>query len=516
MVQTDVIAREARAGVRQWVALMVLTLVIVLLAVDATVLALAIPALTEALSPSATQVLWIGDAYSFAIAGLLVTMGNLADRIGRKRLLLIGAVAFGLASIVAAFAPTAAMLIAARALLGVAGATIMPSTLAIIRDMFRDAQQRTLAIAVWSVGFTVGAAAGPLVGGALLEHFWWGSVFLINVPVIVASVALGIFLLPESRSARPGPIDIASSLLSVVAIVPVVYAIKQVAKGQLGLDAALAVVVGVAAAWVFVRRQRALEVPLVDIALFRVPAFSGAIAANLVSIFAFSGLIFFFSQYLQLVRDFSPFQAGLGELPLSIGSVLVVAFIALIVARFGQGRAVGAGLVAVAVGLAGLAAAEALPGYAWIAVALAVIGVGIGVSTAVATDAVVAAVPRDRAGAASSISEMAYELGVALGIAVLGSVHTAMYRGALELPQGTPAPLRSAAGESLPQLSSAAHAAGGSEAVLEAGREAFTIAMQQASIVAAVLVAIAAVIAWRVIPSARAARYSGRDGGSPR
>ncbi|WP_204352730.1 MFS transporter [Microbacterium suaedae] len=503
MVKTDTIRREVRAGARQWVALMVLTLVIVLLAVDATVLALAIPALTEALNPTATEVLWIGDAYSFAIAGLLVTMGNISDRIGRKRLLLIGAVAFGLASIVAAFAPTAAALIAARALLGVAGATIMPSTLAIIRDMFRIPQQRTLAIAVWSVGFTVGAAAGPLVGGALLEHFWWGSVFLINVPVIVVVVALGVFLLPESRSAAPGPIDLVSSLLSIVAIVPVVFAIKHAAKGQIGLAEVIALVVGVAAGWAFVRRQRTLAVPLVDVALFRVPAFSGAIVANLVSVFAFSGLIFFFSQYLQLVRGFSPFEAGLGELPLSIGSVVIVAFIAMIVARFGQGRAIGAGLVVVAVGLAGLAVAEAMPGYAWIAAALALVGVGIGVATAVATDAVVAAVPRDRAGAASSISEMGYELGVALGIAVLGSLHSAMYRAALELPAGTSASLRRAADESLPQLASAAHDVGGSEAALAAGREAFTIAMQQASVVAAVLVAIAAVIAWRVIPSVR-------------
>ncbi|NHI16072.1 MFS transporter [Microbacterium excoecariae] len=489
--------RERRAGTREWTALGVLTLAVTVLAIDATVLALAIPALTRALAPSATEVLWIGDSYSFAIAGLLVTMGNLADRVGRRRLLLVGSVAFGGASIVAAFAPTAGALIAARALLGAAGATIMPSTLAIIRDLFRDSSQRTFAIAIWSVGFTVGSAAGPLVGGALLEHFWWGAVFLINVPVMVVVLVLGAVLLPESRGSGRAPIDVASAVLSVLAIVPVVFAIKQIARGDVGAGAVAGLALGVAAGWVFVARQGRLATPLVDMTLFRIPAFSGAVAANLVSVFAFSGLIFFFSQYLQLVRGYSPFTAGLGELPLSVGAVVIVAFIAGIVRRFGRGRALGAGLGAAAVGLAGLALAEAQPGYVGLALALGVIGIGVGLATAVSTDAVVTSVPRERAGAASSISEMAYELGVALGIAVLGSVHGAIYRSSLSLPEGATAAVREAAGESLPQLT----ASGAGEAFLAAGREAFTAAMQQTSLVAAVLVAVAAVVSWRVVPS---------------
>lgn len=501
-VMTDTLTLP-RAGTRQWTALGVLTLAVALLGVDATVLSLAIPALTAALDPTATEVLWIGDIYSFAIAGLLVTMGNVADRVGRKRLLLIGSAAFGLASVVGAFATSPALLIAARAALGLAGATLMPSTLAIIRDMFREERQRTLAIAVWSVGFTLGSAAGPLVGGALLEHFWWGSVFLLNVPVVAVIIGAGLFLLPESRNPRPGPIDLVSSALSIAAIVPFVYGIKHVAKGDLGVATWAGFAVGIVAGWAFVRRQRRLSEPLVDVALFRNGAFSGAIAANMISIFAGAGLLFFFSQYLQLVRGFGPLQAGLGELPMAIGAVAIIAFVSVLVTRLGRGGTLALGLLAMAVGLAALIFAEAQPSYAWMAAFLVVIGLGMGLASAVATDAIVSAVPRERAGAASSVSEMGSELGIALGIAVLGSLHTAIYRGVLALPGGTSPELVAAAQESLPRLASAAGGVAGSGEALEAAREAFTVAMQTASGIAAVLVAVAALVAWRFVPRAR-------------
>ena len=486
------------AGHREWAALMVLVLAVTLLAVDGTVLFLAIPSLTADLAPTATQILWIGDIYSFVLAGLLVTIGNLADRIGRKRLLLIGAIAFGVASLLAAFAPSAGMLIAARALLGLAGATIMPSTLSIIRNLFHDPAQRTRAIALWSAGAMAGGAVGPLVGGALLEMFWWGSVFLINVPVIVAVVGLGAWLLPESRSPIAGRIDLLSALLSVLAVVPVVFAIKQVLGGGAGAPALLAALVGAAAAVVFVRRQRRLATPLIDVELFRIPAFSGAIAANGLSIFAFLGMLYFFSQYLQLVRGFSPFVAGLAEMPATLASLVVVVVVGVALARFGRGRAIALGLAVGALGLAGLGVAEGLPGYLGIGIALAVIGLGTGLSMTLSTDAVVSAVPPERAGAASSISETAYELGVALGIGVLGSLHTAIYRGDLTIPSGTPAVQAEVMEDSLAHTSSIMEEGA---PLLDLAQDAFTHATQATAYVAAGLLALAAFLAWRLIPS---------------
>ena len=320
-------------GLRAWAALAVLTLAVTLLAIDSTVLALAIPSLSADLSPTASQLLWIGDIYSFTLAGLLVTMGNVADRIGRRRLLLIGTFGFGTASIMAAFAPSAGALIAARALLGVGGATIMPSTLSLIRNIFPDARHRTTAIAIWSAGSSGGTALGPLVGGVLLERFWWGSVFLINVPVMAAVIVTGLWLLPESKNDQGAPVDLASAVLSVLAIVPITYAVKSFAHDGLTVVAIAALVGGLAAGWLFIRRQRTLATPLIDVELFRRPAFTWAIAATVLAIFALAGLLYFFSQYLQLVRGYSTLRAGLTEVPASLASIVVVAVVAAVVRR---------------------------------------------------------------------------------------------------------------------------------------------------------------------------------------
>jgi DHA2 family multidrug resistance protein-like MFS transporter len=467
-----------RAGAREWASLAVLVLAVTLLAVDATVLSLAIPSLSESLAPSANQILWIGDIYSFAIAGLLITMGNVADRVGRKKLLLTGSIAFGISSAIAAFAPTAEVLIAARALLGISGATLMPSTLSIIRHMFRVPAQRTRAIAIWSAGAAGGAALGPLVGGVLLEHFWWGSVFLINIPVIVVLVVAGLLLLPESRNPNAQSIDWFSSALSIAAIVPLIYAVKSAFSGDFGVVMHAAAALGIVAGWWFVRRQRRLTTPLFDLELFALPAFRGAVISNGMAIFALSGLLFF-SQYLQLVRGLSPLQAGLTELPATLASMVVVLLIGAVVGRLGMGGTIGIGLIVAGIGLAGLALAESLPGYVAIIATLLVVGFGIGLAITVSTDAVVGSVPRARAGAASGISETAYELGTALGIAILGSIMTALYRvflpGLESLPEAAPA-------------------------VAEGLRLAFTHGMQVTALIAAGILVVTGIFAWRTIP----------------
>ncbi|GAA0225000.1 MFS transporter [Cryptosporangium japonicum] len=478
------------AGRREWAALAVVTLAVVVLAIDATVLSLAVPALTADLSPSATALLWIGDAYSFALAGLLVTMGTLADRIGRKRLLLIGATGFALASLLAAFAPAAGWLIAGRALLGVAGATLMPSTLSIIRTLFADARQRTTAIAVWSAAAGGGAALGPVVGGVLLDHFWWGSVFLINVPVMVLLIGFGAVLLPESRDPSPGPFDLLGALMSLVAIVGIVYAVKHTVSDGFSVVSLVAAGVGLAVGYAFVRRQQRSASPLIDVRLFARPAFAGAVTASLLAVFAFSGLLFFFSQYLQLVRGYSPSAAGVRELPATVASIAVVAVAGWLVVRFGRGRVIGGGLLLAGAGFGLLAPAEGASHYGWLGLALVLVGLGVGLAFTLTTDAVLSAVPADRAGSASAVAETAYELGVALGIAVLGSVQTVLYRDAL------PADAGAAARDSLAAAAAAAEPLAGA-------REAFVAAMQTTSVIAAVLLVVAAAIAWRVIPSER-------------
>lgn len=497
-----------RATRRQWAALGVLVLVVVLLTVDSTVLYLAVPSMTVDLEPTASQLLWIGDIYSFALAGLLITMGNLADRIGRKKLLLIGSAAFGLASVLAAFAPSAELLIAARALLGIAGATLMPSTLSLVRAMFVDPRQRTRAIAIWSMGATAGAAIGPLVGGVLLEHFWWGSVFLINVPIMVIVLIAGPILIAESKGDANAPIDIFSAVLSILAIIPLVFAIKHwVGTGFDGVVVATALI-GILAGWVFVRRQFRLAHPLLDLALFRMPAFAGSVMANGLAIFAFMGLLFFFSQYLQLVREYGPLLAGIAELPSTIASMVVVLFIGVLVAWLGRGRSIGLGLLFGAIGLAGIGLTLTLPSYWGIGIFLAIVGLGVGVAMTLSTDAVVSSVPEARAGAAASIAETAYELGAALGIAVLGSVQLAIYRSHLDLPANTDPETVHAVEESLAVAMSTLE----DGTVVEHAQHAFTVAVQTTSYIAAGLLAVAAVIAWRVIPSPRGAEPVRHDG----
>ncbi|MFD0145126.1 MULTISPECIES: MFS transporter [unclassified Streptomyces] len=432
----------------RWLALSVLVLAVLLVAVDATVLGLATPSLSEDLKPSGTQLLWIGDIYSFVIAGLLVSMGSLGDRIGRKKLLLIGATAFGAVSVLNAYATSPEMMIVARALLGVAGATLMPSTLALIRNIFHDPKERSLAIGIWGATASAGAAVGPVVGGALLQHFYWGSVFLINLPVMAVLVLVGIKLLPESRNPVAGPWDLVSVGLSLVGVIGVVYAIKEVASHGLTWEVGASAVVGAAALYAFVRRQHTLTAPLLDMRLFKHRGFSGAVLADLLTVFGLSGLVFFLSQFLQLVQGRDPLEAGLAELPAAIGAVVTGLVAGRYARRFSVRGVVTGGLGAIGLALAAITLVHKETGYPLLGAALLVVGLGAGFSFTVTADVILSSVPKEQAGSASAVSETAYELGAALGIALLGSIVTGVYQG-FTAPAGVPADAAAAAHDSL-------------------------------------------------------------------
>ncbi|GGQ78635.1 MFS transporter [Kitasatospora griseola] len=441
---------DHRRSGHRWTGLGVLVLAVTLVAVDATVLSLAIPSITETLRPSGTQLLWIGDAYSFVLAGLLVSMGALSDRLGRKRVLLAGSAAFGAASLLAAYAPGPGWLILARALLGVAGATIMPSTLSLIRALFPDARERATAIGIWGAGATAGAALGPLVGGVLLEHFWWGSVFLLNLPVMVLLLVFGAWLLPESRDPRPGRWDMPSVLLSMTGVIGAVYGIKEfAAHGLASWTTPATFVLGAAALALFVRRQLRLPTPLLEVRLFRDPRFTAAVVSSLISLIGLSGVIFFMSQYLQLVRGYSPLSAGVAELPAFVGSVVGGLLTARLARRAGARRVLTASLLVMGLGIAVLGLIRVDSAYLLIGSSFLALGTAEGVVYTLSSDLVLGTAPADKAGAASAVSETAYELGAALGIALVGSVVTALYAGSLTVPPSTDPALADQAGQSL-------------------------------------------------------------------
>jgi DHA2 family multidrug resistance protein-like MFS transporter len=395
---------------RAWLALGVLSLGVLVIGVDGTVLAVATPLITKNLESTATQVLWIGDIYSFVLAGLLVTMGVLGDRIGHKKLLLCSATAFAGVSVATAYAPTAELLIGARALLGVAGAALAPSTLALIRGLFPRPRERSMAVGVWAAMFSAGTALGPVIGGLLLEHFWWGSVFLINVPVMVVLLVGGIILLPEQRDPTPGPFDLPSVGLSLVGMLGLVYAVKEGAANGLRVDITMVGVVGAAALTLFVRRQITLPAPLIDVRLFGNRAFSGVVAANLLSVLGLSGLVFFLSQFFQLVQGYNPLRAGLAELPAAVAAT-VFGMLAGVAVRYWSQRAVLAtGLALVGVAMASLTLISPATGYPQLGIALFVVGVGLGLAFTAASDIIIASVMPERAGAAAAVSETAYEL----------------------------------------------------------------------------------------------------------
>lgn len=495
-------AQPALAGKRQWWALVVLMLPVLLISIDNTVLNLALPSISEALRPTGTQLLWMIDIYPLMLAGLLVAMGSLGDRVGRRRLLLIGSTGFGLVSVAAAFSPNIEFLISARAVLGFFGAMLMPPTLSLLRSIFTDRSQRRLAIAVWASGFAGGSALGPVIGGVLLEHFAWGSVFLLAVPLLVPLLILAPILVPESRDPNPGRIDVVSILLSLATMLPIVFGIKGFAEHGADALSIVPILLGLISGALFVKRQLRLgrhsdAQPMLDMELFRRGAFSGAVGINLLSVVAFVGGLFFMSQYLQLVLGLSPLNAGIVLIPGLITMIASGLLVVPIARRVRPSTVVPVGLLISAAGYAAIALTGDNLSAVGLAFAFMALGLGIGAAETVSNELIIANAPADKMGAASAVSETAYELGAVLGTAVLGTILTASYRGSVVLPDGLSAAQQAAAGETLGgavvvsgQLTDASGLA-----LLESARDAFASGIGPTAWIGVGLIVSAAVIA---------------------
>ena len=509
-----------QASRREWIGLGVLALPALLISMDLSVLYLAVPRLSAALRPSSVQLLWITDVYGFLLAGSLLPMGALGDRIGRRKLLMIGGTAFALASVLAAFSTSAATLITARALMGIAAATLAPSSLALISNMFKDPGQRTRAISVWATSLSVGGAVGPIVGGVLLNSFWWGSVFLVAVPVMLLLVMTAPLLLPEYRNPRAVRLDLRSVALSLGTLLLIIYGLKQIVQYGLGWAPALAMVAGLAVGVTFVRRQRTLAEPLIDLRLFRVPSFSVSLATNTLGFFVVLGVFFFTDQYLQLVLGLSPLWAGLWDVPPFGGFILGSLLTPLLVRSTRPAYVMAVGLVLASIGFAILTQVGITSGLATIVAGSVVLSLGMAPVFTLVTNTVLDSTAPERAGAASGMAETSTELGGALGIAILGSIGTAVYRSQLAHAPSAGI-LGNAVGDTLGGAMATASQLPSSLSTMLPGlaREAFTNSLHTVAGLSAAIVAILAilvvVVLWRVPPSGETRQSSDPVGTEP-
>ncbi|MFI8326274.1 MFS transporter [Streptomyces sp. NPDC085529] len=484
-----------KAGRKEWIGLGILALPTLLVALDVFVLLLALPHLSADLGANSNQQLWIMDIYGFLVAGFLVPMGTLGDRIGRRKLLLIGGAAFGAASLLAAFATSPGMLIAARVLLGIAGAAISPSTLALISTMFQDAKQRAAAIGMWASCFTLGAIIGPMLGGVMLEHFWWGSLFLLGVPVMVLLLVAGPKVLPESANPEAGRIDLPSVALNLGTTLPVIYGIKETARNGWTPLSGAAIVVGLVLGVLFVRRQRALTAPLLDVTLFR----HGRFSASLLGLLAYSliggTVMLLMTQYFQAAQRMTPVESGLGLLPGMAAATVSFMVCPIIARKIRPAYVIGAGIVGVVTVLLVFSQLSADSGTATLIVGFAVFSFCGAPVVALGTNMVVGTVPPEKAGSAGALSQISNEFGAALGVATLGTLGLAVYRDQVEgtVPAAVPAGAAEAARDS---VSGAASAAQGlpqqlADALMEPVRVAFTGGIHTVATVSAILIAVA-------------------------
>ncbi|WP_326695126.1 MFS transporter [Streptomyces sp. NBC_01766] len=506
MTGTSTVGRRPRTavqgGANRWVVLVVLCVSLLLVALDATVLHVAVPSLTEDMRPGAVQLLWIVDAYPLVCAALLILFGTLGDRVGRRRILLIGYGLFGAASAVAAFSATPEILIGARALLGIGGAMIMPATLSILRAVFPDRRERAVAIGVWTAVAAVGAAIGPVLGGFLVEHFWWGSVFLINLPLMAVLLPLARWILPESRGSADGPWDVLGALMAAAGVLGVVFGVKRIGAGEgvFGVGTLLPLAVGAVLLVLFVRRQQSRRHPLIDIRMFSRPTFSTAVGCIVVAMLALVGLELIAVQYLQLVLGLSPLATGLRLLPLTFAAITAGAAGSCVLRRFGPRRMVSCGFVLTAVAVLCLVKMGTHDDPLLLTAAFVMLGFGLQATLFGAYESMLSEAPADRAGGAAAIGETSYQLGAGMGIALLGSVMNAAYGPALSSVPGVPASASDQAANSLGEAYQVARQLGGpaGEALRNAARDAFVHGLHVTLLVSAGLLLLGALAALRL------------------
>ncbi|GAA4148121.1 MFS transporter [Phytohabitans flavus] len=487
----------AKAGRREWLALALLCLPTMLTTIDINVMFLALPQVSEDLGANSTEQLWITDIYGFLISGFLITMGTLGDRIGRRRLLYLGGVGFIVASLLAAYSTSTEMLIASRALLGIAGATVMPSVLALIRTLFRDPKQMGAAMGLWGTALTVGVVLGPVVGGLLLGAFWWGSIFLMAVPIMALLLIAGPLLLPESRNPDAGRLDVLSMVLSLGGILPVIYGLKELASGGWEPVPAGWILVGLVFLLAFVRRQRRISSPLLDLTLLGNRTLGAGLTFAMFFAFVSGGLGLVATLFMQMVEGLSPFRAGLWMLLPAIAMIIVGNIAPMVARKVRPAYILASGAVLGGVGMVMITQVDAETGLATLVAGLVVVYIGGAPIGALIPFLVMSSAPPEKAGSAGSLPGAVGEFGVALGVAVLGVVGTSVYRSEVDVPAGVPAAAADAARESIAGAVPAASQLGGPAGaeLLSSARAAFTEGLNVVAVVTAVLFALLAVLA---------------------
>ncbi len=509
VVNSSAVSTPARLERNRWLALAVLCVSLLIIVIDNTIVNVALPTLVRDLGANISELQWVVDAYTLVFAGLLLLAGTLGDRYGRRRTLLLGLATFGIASAAAAFAGGVGQLVTARAVMGAGAAFIMPATLSLLTSIFSDARERAMAIGIWAATAGVGVAMGPVVGGFLLDHFWWGSVFIVNVPIVAAAIITARLLVPESRSPVAHRIDWGGACLSGVGLVVFVWAIIEApSKGWTSVPLLAAAVLSATALVAFVAWERRVDEPLLDVRMFRNARFSAASLTVTVLFFALFGFLFLSTQYLQFVLGYSPSAAGLRMLPYAGAMIVAAPMSSKLVARLGTKRVVTAGMLTFAAGLGIAATITTTTGYSRLAIAMLFMGAGMGLAGAPATESIMGALPSDRAGIGSAVNDTTRELGGALGVAIVGSVVSSLYSNQLELPDNVPVSAAHAARSSL----GAAVQIGGDlgTQVGAAARDAFVHGMSRGSILVACVSGVGAVIAWRYLP-ARASEQLPQD-----